>query len=492
MRANHVGYLIATAVSFGMCATSVRAQDNRYAASPLPSTATADAPDSLARPMPSRVVPVSFCDTCDTCNSGCDCDKFGCCGECQNPAGFVFKWAPDKWAKVGGGVRTSFSSTTGVPNVVTPGGSGASLSGPGGNFFRVNDARIYVSGKVAECVGFELNTEINNEYFQNNTSLSYPSSVNLLDAIVKYEFDDAFNIWAGQLLPPSDRANLSGPFFINAWDFPFVQNYPDTNNGREIGVSYWGSAGDGFLQWSVGAFNGTGRTTAFGSTNGEALSVNGVPNPPLGFAPSNPNGHPLQFAARVEVDLLNPEKGYYKQGTYYGTKGDLLNIGYVIQTQNNSVGVVGGGPGTGPRNFTGMNVDALYETVFENCGVLTVEGAWYHYNDQNLVATPGVPLTFGQAAQQGNAEFIFVGYLAPQIWLPCTCVEGRVRPWARYQNYHHDDLADSVGFAREETEVGADYIINGHSARLTAFWGQLNRVAASDVQIFRIGAQVNF
>ncbi len=482
MRANYVGYLIATAVGIGMCATSVRAQDNRFAPStPLPpvgaagsDTQTLDSPARLVQ-SPSRVVPVSFCETCDTCNSGCDCQKFGCCGDCQDPSGFTFQWAPDKWAKVGAGIRTTFNSTTGVP-----GGPAASVIGPGGNFFNVNNARLFVSGQVGECIGFELNSEINNAQFLNNTLLSYPTTYNLLDAIIKYEFDDLFNIWAGQLLPPSDRAILDGPFFINGWDFPFVSNYPNVNQGREIGAVYWGQAGEGMLQWSVGAFNGTGRTL-------NVPSPDGIFNAAIAPGPPNPNGHPLQLAARVEVDLLNPEKGYYKQSTYYGKKGDLLNIGYAIQTQNNSVGTT-----ATASNFTGMNVDGLYETVLDNCAVFTLEGAWYRYTDGGLVGDPAIPLTVAQAAQAGTSYFVFAGYLMPQIFGCCTCVEGRLRPWVRYQNYNHTDLVDSVGFFRQGVDVGCDYIINGHNARLTAFWGDRDVIGDGRIQIFRIGSQIVF
>ena len=41
--------------------------------------------------------------------------------------------------------------------------------------------------------------------------------VGLQDLIVKFEPHDLFNVWAGKMLLPLDRANLSGPWFINFW-----------------------------------------------------------------------------------------------------------------------------------------------------------------------------------------------------------------------------------------------------------------------------------
>src|SRR5207342_3389946 len=41
--------------------------------------------------------------------------------------------------------------------------------------------------------------------------------VGLQDLIVKIEPHDLFNVWAGKMILPLDRANLSGPWFTNYW-----------------------------------------------------------------------------------------------------------------------------------------------------------------------------------------------------------------------------------------------------------------------------------
>src|SRR5262249_51386069 len=65
----------------------------------------------------------------------------------------------------------------------------------------------------------------------------------LLDAIVKLEPNQKFNIWAGRFLPPGDRANFSGPYFLNSWDYPFVSANPAIFAGRDNRIAYWGQAG---------------------------------------------------------------------------------------------------------------------------------------------------------------------------------------------------------------------------------------------------------
>jgi hypothetical protein len=368
------------------------------------------------------------------------------CETADRGMGCKYTWAPDKWCNVGAGVRTGFTST------VQDAPSG------GGNFFHIDNVRLYTSGKVHEYVGFEFNTDINENFFVPAT----PNVVQLLDAIAKFEFNDYFNVWAGRLLPPSDRANLSGPYFINAWDFPFVQNYPGIFAGRDSGVVYWGQYGGGKLQWSVGAFDGTGRQAAAGE-------------------PSAPNGNGnIEFAMRIQISLLDPEPGYYKQGSYYGEK-NLLVIGYALQTQDSAVGNA-----PNAQHATEMNGDLLCETKMSAWGSATIEGALYHYTAFNPA---GLSLTDPFVARPGDSGFIYAGWLLPQ-----QIGIGRFRPFARYQKYNHDNLVAAAAQSdfSQGWDVGCEYAIKAQSARLMAFWGERDVVAFGRVNLVRITAQVNF
>jgi len=68
------------------------------------------------------------------------------------------------------------------------------------------------------------------------------NKVGVLDAIARFEFSDELNIWAGRFLPPSDRANLHGPYYANEWSVYIdgVQDgYASVATGRDDGVAYW-------------------------------------------------------------------------------------------------------------------------------------------------------------------------------------------------------------------------------------------------------------
>ena len=89
---------------------------------------------------------------------------------------------------VGAGVQASFvhTSTDGADSTDT---------------FPLNSVRLYVSGTAAPKVKYMFNTE----YDGNN-------HINVLDAAAQFELSPMVNFWVGRMLPPSDRANLYGPY----------------------------------------------------------------------------------------------------------------------------------------------------------------------------------------------------------------------------------------------------------------------------------------
>ena len=92
-----------------------------------------------------------------------------------------------------------------------------------------------------------LNTEYNGK----------TNAIGVLDAAAQFEFSPKFNVWAGRFLPPSDRANLYGPYYSNHWAVytDGVQDgYPFLSNGRDNGVMYWGQFDK--VKVSGGVFDG--------------------------------------------------------------------------------------------------------------------------------------------------------------------------------------------------------------------------------------------
>lgn len=324
---------------------------------------------------------------------------FGALSEAR--AGGTIKIDDDKWISVGAGLRTDFSS---VQNSA-PNGTDSSKR------FTLDSMRLYTNGQIQKYVKFTFNTEVDS---------GNKSAARVLDAIAQVEFSDYFNIWMGRFLPPSDRSNLDGPYYLNTFYFPFVQDYPALFAGRDDGLAFWGQVGGGSFKYQVGAFQGR--------SGGPNVSDN------------------LLYAGRLSVDFLDPEPGYYTTSSYYGAK-DILALGLVAMSQDKGVGT----PAT-PGNFKGWSLDALLDKRLGDKGVVTVEGAYYNYDLGGVTDS---------ALTQGKSYLLLAGYLIPQ-----KIGVGNLQPHIRVQSFDQDNIG-----VHKKTEAGVNYIIDGRNALLSLIFG---------------------
>jgi hypothetical protein len=342
-------------------------------------------------------------------------------------AGAEIKINDDASVTVGFGLRASFTSLeNGAPD-------GTSNS----KNFSVENARLFLGGQFNKYVKATFNTELTG-----GAAATGGDTVRVMDAIAQLEPAEAFNFWLGRMLPPSDRANLSGPFYVTPWSFPgVVSNYPNIAVGRDNGMMVWGKPMGGKLVYSVGAFDG--HNTAPGL--------------------SNAADH-LLYAGRLALALLDPEPApaYYEGGTYYGSK-DILTIGAAVQTQKD-----GAGTAAAPGDLTVWNVDALFEKKFGGF-VPTLEGAYYKYDLGDAVdcgsGEPGAaacPVADNAGGQVAGKAYMLVAALL----LPWQAGGGLFQPFVRYQQFDRD----ASGTTNKATDVGLNYLLNGSNAKLSAVY----------------------
>ncbi|MGR3179363.1 MAG: hypothetical protein ACUZ8E_15045 [Candidatus Anammoxibacter sp.] len=320
-----------------------------------------------------------------------------------------------KWLAVGMGLRTSFSA---VEEAVDDGDDWS-------QDFALENMRLYVNGNITDKISLEFNTE-------RFDSADAHSDIRVLDAVAKFSFNKMFNIWVGRMLPPSDRSNLDGPYFLNSFDFPFVQAYPAIFAGRLEGLSIWGQSqmGPVHVKYQLGAFDEFVSTRAGGPNDDDDLIYTG----------------------RLTFNFWDPEPGYYNNSTYYGDK-DILAIGLVGFFQNNGAG------SRGDRgDFVAWNIDFLLEKKLSNGGVVNLEAAFYNYD---LDGKQAAETASGGGLVDGHSYLAVASYLFPQKigW-------GQIQPIVRYMNFNQE----RHGGTRERWEVGAAYIIDGHNARVNFFY----------------------
>jgi hypothetical protein len=315
---------------------------------------------------------------------------------------------------IGGGVQTSFVHTD-------PEG------GAGTDAFFLNSARLYVNGSVTNTIKIMFNTEYD----------GVKNTVNILDATAQFGFSDKFNIWVGRFLPPSDRANLYGPYYSHHWAVytDGVQDgYPFIFQGRANGAMYWGQFSK--VKVSVGAFDGA--------------SLDGDPT--------------VMGAGRVQVDFWDQESGYYLNGTYYGDK-NLLALGAAGQVQGS--------------DRTAYNVDFLLERKVPVGGAVSVEAEWAKYDHLG-----------GYSANYGvdDGGYVLGSYLFPKL-----VGTGRFEVLGKFAKarFREGITLRDPNFDQKTNELNLNYVIRQFNARVMIFYKDTRFTAVrTDFKQFGVGVQL--
>ena len=298
---------------------------------------------------------------------------------------------------IGGGLQTSFAHTD-------------PTTGSSTDQFLLNSARLYVNGSATDKIKFMFNTEYDGG----------SNKVGVLDAVARIEASPKFNIWAGRFLPPSDRANLYGPYYSHSWAVytDGIQNgHPFIFQGRDNGVAYWGDFGK--VKVSGGAFDGasaTGNTDVIG-------------------------------AARIQIDFWDKEDGYYLNGTYYGDK-NLLAIGGATQVQSGN---------------TATTADFLLEKKLPDGGVVSIESEYANYNGLG---------GYDSRYAKSQGAYALASYLFPK-----AVGMGKFEVLGKYGKAEFTH-GRTPSYHQKTTELNFNYVIKQFNARVMTFYKdtRFNRV----------------
>jgi hypothetical protein len=314
---------------------------------------------------------------------------------------------------IGAGLQTSFAHTS--PD-----------AGNSTDQFLINSARLYINGPVTDKIKFMFNTEYD----------GVTNKIGIMDAVARIEMSPQFNIWAGRLLPPSDRANLYGPYYSHHWSVytdGIQDGYPFIATGRDNGIVYWGDFNK--LKVSLGGFDGTSAT-------GKPKAIG---------------------AARVQVDLWDPESGYYLNGTYYGAK-NLLAIGVAVQTQSGN---------------TGSTADFLLERKLPDGSVISIESE-YAYYDKFGGYDPRYGLSRG-------------AYLLGSYLFPKPVGMGKFEILGKYAKARFSSgiTPADLNYDQKTSEFNFNYVIKDFNARVMFFYRNTNFTAVkTDFWTSGVGMQI--
>ena len=312
---------------------------------------------------------------------------------------------------LGGGLRTSFVHTS--PD-----------EGDDTDAFLLDSARLYISGPVTSQIKFMFNTEYDGA----------SNEIGVLDAVAQFEMSPKFNVWMGRFLPPSDRANLYGPYYAHHWGVysDGIQNgHPFVFQGRDNGVAYWGDFSK--VKVSAGLFDGQSAT--------------GTPE--------------ILSAARVQVDFWDKETGYYLNSTYYGAK-DLLGLGAAIQVQDGD---------------TATTIDFLLEKTIGGGGVVSVESEYANYDGLG---------GYDNRFRASEGAYILGAYLFPQV-----VGIGKFEVLGKYAKATFSESSTLADYDQDTTEFNFNYVIKEFNARVMFFLKDTNFSAIkTDFMQVGVGLQI--
>jgi len=317
---------------------------------------------------------------------------------------------------IGGGVRTNFTHTS--PDDLDD-----------TDTFGLDDVRLYVNGAVTPKVKFMFNTAYTGA----------DNDVNVLDAVARFELSDKVNFWAGRFLPPSDRANLYGPFYANHWNVytDGVQDgYPFIYQGRDNGFAYWGQFG--IAKLSGGIFDGSSATHGGSST--------------------------VLTAGRAQFDFWDPEGGYYLNGTYYGAK-NLLAVAIAGQVQG--------------EDRSAWNADFLLEKKVGNGGAFTIEAEWADYS--------GLGGYSGDYAEDKGGYFLGA-YLFPMME---NGHKFQILGKFAVANFSEGVTIINPDYEQKTTELNFNYLFKEFDGRVMVFYKDTRYDGVlTNVKQFGVGLQI--
>jgi hypothetical protein len=244
-------------------------------------------------------------------------------------------------------------------------------------------------------------------------------ALSIMDLIAQYKAADEFQVWAGRLLVPSDRANFAGPFFMIPWVYPgfYIKGAApigpkDNANGRDIGITVWGNAIESKLKYYAGVYGFGGPTLA-------------------------DQDQPPYYSGRISYSLQGDEAGYFGSETYYGAKSvATIGLGGQYQKADPAKGI--------PKDVGIFMADAFAEEVTA-AGTFTVEGQFYKFSDDYNF---GGPVNAPSAALYGTLAWL----------MPDKAGIGQFQPALRVQ--------ETIDPAWTLIDAQLAYVIKNYSARL--------------------------
>lgn len=174
----------------------------------------------------------------------------------------------------------------------------------------VRRLRLILGGQVARNVTFFIETDAPNLGKALPGGKNIQPAVIIQDAFATFAASDAFMVDGGLMFVPFSRNSLQSAASLLAIDYgayTFAQSAPTSSaTGRDTGFQARGYLAGGRVEYRAGAFQGRRDATSSNS---------------------------LRYVARAQVNVLEPEVGFFYTGTYLGRRR-VLAFGAALDRQS--------------------------------------------------------------------------------------------------------------------------------------------------------------
>jgi hypothetical protein len=287
--------------------------------------------------------------------------------------------------------------------------------------------RLITGGQVAKRVNFFVETDAPN-LGRTMAAKNVTPSVIVQDAFASFTAADALTIDAGLMFVPFSRNSVQSAASLLPIDYSaytFTQSAATQSaTGRDTGFQARGYLAGRHVEYRIGAYQGARD-------------------------PASRNG--FRYAGRVQVDLFDPEVGFFYTGTYLGKKR-VLALGAAFDKQ---------------EEYRAFDADAFVDLPIAIGGV-TGQFDYNRFDGRTFLTT--IPRQNTYLAEAG----LFVA-------------RARLTPFVQWTNR---DLTGAAAGDEDRTSVGAAYWWAAHNASLKAAYTLLSPSPGSRQHEFTLQLQL--
>ncbi len=295
------------------------------------------------------------------------------------------------------------------------------------NDFLLRRAYLSVKGQPTDYLIFFTHIAVDRfgQDGLDNPSMGLGSGLTFRDLWITLDLDESFKVQAGRMYVPLTRNyGTTSTKSLLTTDLSFMQGgirggiFYTSKVGRDDGVTLWGNPFGGLFQYRLMI------------SEGVESSINPEDN--------------LRLVARGVLNLLEPETGWFNQGTYLGKK-KVLSIGAAFDSQNNLTL----NNKRGQDNFI-WTVDAFFDYPVAN-GAVTAESAYINIKNSTQANS------FAHLAPSDNADFF---YIQAGYYFNTLVAVGNIQPYFRYETVSIEQKDNTGIFSG-----GFNYYLNSHNAK---------------------------